>query len=59
MANYKCTTVYFHGSADDVISDVGDYLDTLDSTTEVLYGPVMFIGGVGWVTAYVVHTDAT
>ena len=59
MANYKCTTVYYHGSPDDVIAEVETYIDGLDSTTEVLYAPVIIVGGVGWVTAFIVHTDAT
>jgi hypothetical protein len=59
MANYECTTVYYHGSAEDVIAEVETYLDSIDSTTAILFAPVIFVGGVSWVTAFIVHTDDT
>lgn len=58
MANHAVTTVYYHGSPDEVMASVEAYLDTIDSTSEVLFAPPIIVGGVGWVTAFIVHTTA-
>ena len=58
MANYKVTTKMYHGSPDDVMAEVEAYLDTIDSTTEILFAPPVMVGGVGWITAFIIHTTA-
>lgn len=58
MANYSVTTKMFHGSPDDVLADVEAYIDTIDSTSEVLLAAPIAVGGVGWITMFVVHTTA-
>ena len=59
MANHKVTTVYYHGQPEDVMASVETYLESIDSTTAVLFAPPVIVGGVGWITAFIVHTDDT
>lgn len=58
MANYSVTTKMFNDQPEAALAAVEAYLDTLDSTTEVLLAPPTAVGGVGFVTIFVVHKTA-
>jgi hypothetical protein len=56
MTDYLVDSVYYHGQPEDVMDSVEAYLENIDSTSQVLYAPPIIVGGVGWCTAFIVHT---
>jgi len=57
MPNHAVTTVKYRGAPDDVLASVEALMDTIDSTTAVLFAPPIFVGDSNYVTAYIVYTD--
>jgi hypothetical protein len=57
MTDYLVTSKYFHGEPEAVMIEVKAYLEAIDDTTAILYAPPIIVGGVGWCTAFIVHTD--
>ena len=59
MANHKVTIVKYRGNPVTVMAQVETYLETIDSTTAVLFAPPIIVGDANFVTAFIVHTDDT
>lgn len=58
MANYSVTTKMYHDEPEAALAAAEAYIDTIDSTSEVLLAAPIVVGGVGFVTIFVVHTTA-